>query len=190
MKDKMNTKMAIALGACFIGVGLRAAETNAVIEATGAAETNTVCDAVEAMSPELRAWIVWMSDLVQKSGLKSDVDEKGMFRMRFGFADGRKQFVYVEPGFHEEEGYRTIHVRSSAYCGELTKAMAMQLLATTYPIGFWHIEPCAENLGKYEVLFSAQLPETVKPEDFKAVCGIVAQRADNREATWRDQDVQ
>ena len=83
-----------------------------------------------------------------------------------------------------------IHVRSSAYCGELTKAMAMQLLATPYPIGFWHIEPCAENLGKDEVLFSAQLPGTVKPEDFKAVCGIVAQRADNREATWRDQDVQ
>ena len=76
--------MAIALGACLIGVGLRAAETNAVIEATGAAETNTVCDAVDAMSPELRAWIVWMNDFVQKSGLKADVDEKGMVRMRFG----------------------------------------------------------------------------------------------------------
>ena len=185
----MNAKIAIALGACFVGAALCAAETNAVAEVARQVEANVVAEAVEEMSPELKAWIAQMDHFIQDAGFKSEVDEKGMFRIRFGFPDERTQCVYVMPGVYEENGYRTIHVRSVAYCGNLTKAMAMQLLTTNYSLGFWQLEPCKKNLGKYEVLFSVQLPADVKPEDFKTVCGIVAERADNREAIWSDDDV-
>ncbi len=185
----MNTKIILALGACVMGAALCAAETNTVTEVARQVETNAVADAVEEMPPELAAWIAKMDNFIQDAGFKSEVDDQGMFRIRLGFPEGRGQSVYVMPGVYEENGYRTIHVRSVAYCGNLTKAMAMQLLTTNYTLGFWHLQPCKVDLGKYEVLFTVQLPADVKPEDFKTACGIVAERADNREALWSDEDV-
>lgn len=151
MKNKkeveMNAKIAIALGACVMGAALCAAETNAVAEVARQVEANVVADAVEEMSPELKAWIAQMDHFIQEAGFKSEVDEKGMFRIRFGFPDERTQCVYVMPGVYEENGYKTIHVRSVAYCGNLTKAMAMQLLTTNYSLGFWQLEPCKRILA-------------------------------------------
>ena len=65
-------------------------------------------------------------------------------------------------------------------------AMAMELLADAYKIGFWEISQ--KDDGGCTVLFNAQVPASISPEDLKTCCEAVIEAADRLERKWSDSD--
>lgn len=163
-----------------------AAETTAPKGAatTRGADVQTQADAKKAQEAANRALI---EGLLKKAELKYTVDDDGDYKLVFEVNDcTRTQVMWIETDIREVDGYRVLRLVSGAYRGTLTKPMAMELLADVYKIGFWEISQ--KDDGGCTVLFNAQVPASISPEDLKTCCEAVIEAADRLERKWSDSD--
>lgn len=125
--------------------------------------------------------------LLKKAGLKYTMDDDGDCRLVFEVSDcTRTQGMWIETDIQEAGGYRVLKLVSVAYRGTLTKPMAMGLLTRAYKVGFWGVS--RQDNGDCHVLFIAQVPASISPEDLKTCCESVAETADRLEREWSDSD--
>lgn len=163
-----------------------AAETTAPkgVATTREADAQTQADAKKAQEAANRALI---EGLLKKAEIKYTVDDDGDYKLVFKMNDcTRTQGMWIETDIREVDGYRVLRLVSGAYRGTLTKPMAMELLADVYKIGFWEISQ--KDDGGCTVLFNAQVPASISPEDLKTCCEAVIEAADRLERKWSDSD--
>ena len=165
------------LGVCLLGITLRAAETNEVKTAANEADSGR------------KDRIAQMASFIKKCGLEYEIkDGSDFIRVEFSFPCGRSQIVYVDSEVYDYGGYKTIHIGSPAYRGQVTKAMLMDLLTQNPKVGFWHAGINQQNEYDLQVEFAVQIPADIMPEDFKTLCDLTASEADRMEARWTDRD--
>ncbi len=165
------------IGLSLVGLGLFAAGTNEV-KAVAQGEAQTARN----------EQVEYMAKLLRETNLGCDLTKAGDFRVTFKTGGDRLQFVYINPYPYRYENYKVFHIYSVGYCGRLTKAMSMELLMSSSPIGYYRVQPCANTRGAHEVLVAAQVPEDILSADLKSVCGLVASQADAIECEWTDGD--
>lgn len=190
--NKLMKTMGVALaGAALCGATNEtakcgAAETTAPKGAatTREADAQTQADAKKAQEAANRALI---EGLLKKAELKYTVDDDGDYMLVFEVSDcTRAQTMWIKTDIREVYGYRVLMLGSVAYRGTLTKPMAMELLTDAHKIGFWGV---AQKIGEdSRVLFMAQVPVSISPEDLKTCCEAVIMAADRLERKWSDSD--
>ncbi len=190
--NKLMMAMGVALaGATLCGatnetVKCGTAETTAPNGAatTQEVDTQAQADAKKAQEAANRALI---EGLLKKAELKYTIDEDGDYKLVFEVNDcTRTQVMWIETDIREVSGFRVLKLASVAYRGALTKPMALELLMDAYKVGFWGIS--RKDDGDCSVLFIAQVPASISPEDLKTCCVSVIEAADRLERKWSDSD--
>ena len=189
-------KLMMAMGVALAGAALCGA-TNETAKC-GTAETSVPrgCAAAQEADAQVQetsnkaqetANRALIEGLLKKAELKYTIDGDGDYKLVFEVTDGaRTQAMWIETDIREVSGYRVLKLVSVAYRGTLTKPMAVELLADAYKVGFWGVS--RKDDGDCSVLFIAQVPASISPEDLKTCCESVVEAADRLERKWSDSD--
>ena len=157
------------------------ADTTSAIKATEEKSTKDA-DKAKVGNPEIEK-------LLNEEGIKFRYTEDGEYRMLFAMDGDRSQLVFIDPTIYTLEDYKTFNVYSVAYCGRITKPMAMELLQPWYKVGYWRIQKVKDTDDTFLVAFYAQVPSTISAKDLRSCIQKVTREADALERDWTDVDV-